>query len=271
MREAQFMDPTVLASVVNRPIFDLGTPYNAGMPVHPSHPPFVFTLQRRHGDTMRPGGLGSANELIVMCGHTGTHLDALAHFARDGIMCGGLQAAEVQSGGRGMTEHGIERVPPIVRRGVLLDVAGAEGVDILPNDFAITADVAQAVAREQGVEVRKDDAFLVRTGLMQRWNDPAFLDLENGQPGITADCAEWLAETGVYLGGSDTMTFEFIPAGDDRLPVHGIFLVDHGIHILENADLESLAAAGVHEFLFVMSPLKIVGATASPVRPIAIA
>ena len=106
---------------------------------------------------------------------------------------------------------------------------------------------------------------------MQRWNDPAFLDLENGQPGITADCAEWLAETGVYLGGADTMTFEFIPAGDERLPVHGILLVDHGIHILENADLESLAAAGVYEFLFVMSPLKIVGATASPVRPIAIA
>ena len=265
------MDPTVLDSVVNRQVYDLGTPYNMGMPVHPSHPPYVFTLQRRHGDTMRPGGLGSANELIVMCGHTGTHLDALAHFARDGIMCGGLEAVKVQSGGRGMTEHGIERVPPIVRRGVLLDVAGAEGVDILPNDFAITADVAQAVAREHGVEVRKDDAFLVRTGLMQRWNDPSFLDLENGQPGITADCAEWLAETGVYLGGADTMTFEFIPAGDERLPVHGIFLVDHGIHILENADLESLAAAGVHEFLFVMSPLKIVGATASPVRPIAIA
>ena len=58
------------------------------------HPPYIFTLQRRHGDTMRPGGLGSANELIVMCGHTGTHLDALAHFARDGVMCGGLEAAD---------------------------------------------------------------------------------------------------------------------------------------------------------------------------------
>ena len=265
------MDPTVLESIVDRPVFDLGTPFNTGMPVHPSHPPYVFTLQRRHGDTMRPAGLGSANELIIMCGHTGTHLDAISHFARDGIMCGGHKAAEVQRGVRGMTEHGIERVPPVVRRGVLLDVAGAEGVDILPNDFAITADVAQAVAREQGVDVRKGDAFLVRTGLMQRWNDPAFLDLENGQPGITAECAEWLAETGIYLGGADTMTFEFIPARDDHLPVHGIFLVDHGIHILENADLESLAAAGVHEFLFVMSPLKIVGATASPVRPLAIA
>ena len=147
-----------------------------------------------------------------------------------------------------MRKHGIERVPPIVRRGILLDVAGAEGVDILPNDFAITADVAQAVAREHGVQVRAGDAFLVRTGLMRRWNDPEFLDFENGQPGVTADCAEWLAETGVYLGGSDTMTFEFIPAGDDHLPVHGIFLVDNGIYILENADLESLAAADVHEF-----------------------
>ncbi len=264
------MDPTELASIVGKQVFDLGTSMAPGIPVHPSHPPYVFTLQRRHGDTPRPGGLSSANELIVMCGHTGTHLDALGHFARDGVMCCGLQAADVQTGGKGLRNLGVERVDPIVRRGILLDVAGAEGVDVLPNDFAITADIAQAVARAQGVEVRAGDAVLVRTGLMRRWLDPAFLDLTNGQPGVTADCAEWLAEVGVFLGGADTMTFEFIPAHKDDLPVHGLFLVDHGIYILENADLESLAAAGAHEFVLVTSPLKFVGATASPVRPLAL-
>ena len=186
-------------------------------------------------------------------------------------MCGGRIAAEVQTGGRGLRELGIETVAPVVCRGVLLDVAGAEGVDVLPQDFSVTAEIAQAIARAQGVEIRAGDAVLVRTGLIRQWDDPEFLDFDGGQPGITVDCAEWLAANDVFMAGSDTMAFEQVVEGTDALPVHPYLLVDQGIYILENADLESIASAGLHEFLYVMTPLKFVGATASPVRPLAIA
>ena len=267
----QNMPTDILATLAGRSIHDLSVPLEAGMPVHPSHPPYSMALQRRHGDTSRTGGMSSANELIVMCGHSGTHLDALGHFSSHGVMCGGRIAAEVQTGGRGLRDLGIETVDPVVCRGVLLDVAGAEGVEVLPHDFAVTAEIAQGVARAQGVEIRSGDAVLFRTGLIRQWEDAAFLDFDGGQPGITVDCAEWLTANDVFMAGADTMAFEQIVEGTDALPVHPYLLVEQGIYILENADLESIATAGLYEFLYVMTPLKFVGATASPVRPLAIA
>ena len=252
-------------------VYDLGTRYEMGMPVHPAHPPYIFTLQRRHGDTFRPGGYSSSNELIVMCGHTGTHIDSLAHVSEHGQLCGGIDASSNQQGGRGMKERGVDTIAPVVRRGVLLDVAGAEGVDILPPGFGANAQTLQAVAEAQGVEIRAGDCVLVRTGWMRHWgNPPAYLAEEKGQPGVDADAAEWLVERGIFLGGSDTAAFEQVVPGEG-MPVHLIFLARNGIHILEMADLETLAKAGVYEFGFVLSPLNLVGATGSPVRPIALA
>ena len=265
------MNHAEMEAIIDRPVHDLSVSLEAGMPVHPSHPPFSLALQRRHGDVTRSGGMSSANELIVMCGHSGTHLDALGHVSRHGVLCGGRRTEEVQAGGRGLRELGIETVTPVVCRGVLLDVARAEGIDVLPQDYGVTASVAQSVANDQGVEIRSGDAVLVRTGLIQKWNDSEFLNFADGQPGITLDCAEWLVEKEVFMTGADTMTLEQVVAGTDALPVHPFLLVDHGIYILENADLESIAAVGIYEFLYVMTPLKFVGATASPVRPLAIA
>ena len=257
--------------LANSRVYDLGTPLQIGMPVHPAHCPYVFTMQRRHGDTSRPGGYSSANEVIVMSGHTGTHLDGLGHISEHGQIHGGLDAAEVQRGGKGLTANGIENVAPIVRRGVLLDVAGAEGVAVLPPDFPIDAKRAQAVAKAQGVEVRSGDAVLVRTGWMKYWSDPpAFLKTVDGQPGINADAAEWLAEVGVFLGGSETVAFEYVQPKSESLPVHLIFLVRNGIHIIEMIDLDSLARDRVYEFGFVCAPLKFIGGTASPIRPLAL-
>ena len=263
------MNHAEIDAIRDRPIYDLSVSLEAGMPVHPSHPPFSLALQRRHGDVTRSGGMSSANELIVMCGHSGTHLDALGHVSHHGLLCGGRDPKDIQSGGRGLRELGIETVGPVVCRGILLDVAGAENLDVLPNSYGVSADVAQAVAADQGVDIRAGDAVVVRTGLIQKWNDPSFLNFADGQPGITLDCAEWLVEQQAFMVGADTMTAEQVVAGTDALPVHPFLLVDHATYILENADLESIATAGVYEFLYVMTPLKLVGATASPVRPLA--
>src|SRR5581483_893123 len=106
-------------------VYDLSHSWFAGMPMSPAHPPYSFSLVRRHGDVPRDDGVCTANELIVMCGHSGTHLDALGHASRDGLLAGGLAAAEVQRGGRGLKQLGIGTVGPIVSRGLLLDVAAA--------------------------------------------------------------------------------------------------------------------------------------------------
>ncbi len=261
----------LMARLTSGRVYDLGTSYEAGMPVHPAHPPYVFAMQRRHGDLIRPGPYSSANEMIVLCAHTGTHLDALGHVSEGGIVHGGLDAGEVQQGGRGLKVHGIENVAPVLRRGVLLDVAGAEGVDVLPADFAVSGQMAQDIAASQGVEVRAGDAVLFRTGWMRYWNDPtAFLSVDQGLPGPNGDAGEWLAERKVFLGGSDTVSFEIVVPGAG-MPVHIILLMRNGIHILENAVLDDLARDKVYEFALAVAPLKFVGATGSPVRPIAIA
>ncbi|MBM4435635.1 MAG: cyclase family protein [Actinobacteria bacterium] len=265
------LDRAFLDRLASATVYDLGTRLEMGMPVHPAHCPYVFTLQRRHGDTARPGGYSSANEVIVMSGHTGTHLDALGHISEYGRLNGGRDAADVQQGGRGLKDLGIEQVAPVVRRGVLLDVAGAEGVATLPAGFAITRAIAQAVARAQGVEIRPGDAVLVNTGWMRYWSDPAaFLRTDDGQPGIDAEAAAWLATRRIFLGGSDTVAFEHVQAGSHALPVHPLFLVRNGIHILEMADLRALARDKVYEFGFILAPLKFAGGTASPVRPLAL-
>src|SRR3954470_7443136 len=119
------IDPTLLRTLVGSGrVYDLSQPIAPGMPVLGLHPPYTFTLVRRHGDAVRPGNASSANELLVMCAHTGTHLDALSHYARDGKLYGGADALAAQQGTAGFQTGGIEDTAPIVQRGVLLDVAG---------------------------------------------------------------------------------------------------------------------------------------------------
>src|SRR3954451_8893075 len=139
------IDPTLLRTLVGSGrVYDLSQPIAPGMPVLGLHPPYTFTLVRRHGDAERPGSASSANELLVMCAHTGTHLDALAHYARDGCLYGGCDALAAQQGTAGFTEGGIEETPPIVQRGVLLDAAGALGVDVLGDQQPVDGALLEA-------------------------------------------------------------------------------------------------------------------------------
>jgi kynurenine formamidase len=254
-------------------VYDLGHPLDPAMPVSPNHPGYRMALLRRHGDMVRADGGSAANEMIVMGGHTGTHLDGLAHVSQDGKLHGGLEASQAQTGGR-FSELGMETVAPIVCQGILLDVAGHRGLDALPAGEPIGADELAAVAAAEGIELPRRGAVLVRSGWGRHWSDPpTYLGHASGVPGPDVSAAEWLAACQAVVTGHDSMAYEHLPpgAGHALLPVHGVLLVKAGIHIIENLDLEQLAAERVYQFLFVCLPLKFAGATGSPVRPVALA
>lgn len=250
-------------------VYDLAQPYFTGMPHHHSHPPFLFSLVKSHGEYLGPNGSSSASDAIALGSHVGTHIDALCHFSCNGKLYGGDDAAGLQSYGSGLRRHSIDTVPPILRRGVLLDIAAAAGLDVLPGDFEITAAHLDAAAQAAEVEVRPGDVVLLRTGWAKYFRDPGKFISQVRGPGPRVPGAQWLSSRGIFAAGSDTVAFEKVP--DLAMPVHVHLLVEHGIHIIECLNLEELAKAAVKEFLFIALPLKLEGATGSPVRPVAVA
>jgi len=252
-------------------LVELGHPFFTGMPCSPNHPGFRMSLIRRHGDMVRPDGGSAANEMIVTGGHVGTHVDALAHVSQDGLLHGGVNAAQAQTGGR-FAQLGAEHTPALLARGVLLDVAAAHGVDTLPAGYGITPDDLASAADRAGTWPRRGDVALIRTGWARTFDDPpTYLGQEGGVPGPTPEAARLLVDIGVVATGADTTAYEQIRAGAGHsvLPVHRILLVEAGIHIIEHLTLEAASEQGLTEFVFVMAPLRIVGGTGSPLRPVA--
>lgn len=254
-------------------VYDLAQPYFVGMPHYPTHPPFLFSLTKKHGDLIAESGMSSAAEAITLGGHVGTHIDALCHFSYGGKMHGGIEAEPIQSYGDGIRELSVDTIAPMLRRGVLLDMAGHAGVDALPAEFTITPDHLGQCAESQGVEVLPGDVVLLRTGWARYWNDPPrYITGGRGSqaagPGPEIDGARWLSRRGVFAAGSDTIAFEKIPPPSMAVHIH--LLVESGIHIIEALNLEEIARERVYEFLFIATPLKIRGGTGSPIRPLAV-
>lgn len=255
-------------------IFDLGRTLTVGMPQSPNHPAYWHAMPRRHGDMTRGDGGSAANDMISMGTHVGTHVDALAHVSQDGKLYGDVDAYEAQVGGK-FVEHGAHTIAPMVRRGVLLDVPGTLGVERLEAGQEITVDDLKATLEKQGTEIREGDVVLVRSGWGQHFDNgdgDTYRGLSTGVPGVSDSGATFLADFGIHATGADTIAYEQLKpgAGHGLLPAHRVLLVERGIYIIEAMDLEGLAKAGKHEFLFVMSPLKFFGATGSPVRPLAV-
>ncbi len=252
----------------SRRILDLAHPLSSSAPVSGSHVGFTLALKRRHGDVVREDGGSGASEMIVMSPHIGTHVDALCHASHEGRMHGGIDAGTAQRG-EGFSVLGAETIPPIVGRAALLDVAGpgrvcAAGQEVTVHDLERAA---------EGIDPSEVDVILVRTGWAAHWGDaPTYVGHEHGAPGVGVDAALWLAEHHPIAVGSDTMAFECIPpgAGHRNLPVHSHLLVQEGVHIIENMLLNELADSGHATFDFVLAPLPMVGATGSPVRPLAV-
>jgi kynurenine formamidase len=253
-------------------IYDLARPMEIGMPQSPNHPQFRIALARRHGDSVRADGGSAANEMIVTGGHVGTHIDALSHVSQEGRLHGGLDAAEAQRGGR-FSQLGVETIAPMVCRGWLLDVPSALGVRACEAGYEITADDLAAAAEQHGVDPQPGDVVLVRSGWGGRWDDrEAYVGHDSGVPGPGEAGAQWLAALGPRAVGADSIAFEHLApgAGHALLPAHRVLLVEHGVHIIETMNLEELAHARMYEFTFVLAPLPLVGATGSPVRPLAV-
>lgn len=262
----------LLAALDAADTVELSHPMSTGMPNDASHPPYFFAPYYRLGDFQMGGGYEGSNEIVIMSGHSGTHLDSLSHAACNGIVFGGGSVAEAQDGVAGITVNPIDSVAPIFRRALLLDVAAAQGVAALKPGAPIGAAELAAAAERAGVEVGAGDCVLVRTGFGAYWDDPTrYLGVETGVPGVDLGGAEWLTGRGAFLAGADTALLEHAPAGFTELPVHLHLLQEHGVYIMENMDLEEVAARGWTEFTLAVLPLRLVGASGSPVRAVAIA
>lgn len=255
-------------------VFDLEHVRSPHNHLHPGHVPpgYGYLLHRRH-EPGQPERRTSASGVLVTSEHAGTHIDALCHQAED-LKLFGDRAVDVSlQTPFGFTSHAVDSIAPMVTRGVLIDVARHLGVDRVPPRTWIDLVVVQAAAEAQGVTFGTGDVVLVRTGNGSVWEDRNSDYLFGA--GMAPEVSEWMAASGVLAVGADNMAWDLVgqthPRFDSSLPGHVILLVRNGIHILENLALEELGAAGVHEFGFVCLPLKIRGATGSPVRPIAIA
>lgn len=251
---------------------DLSHPMQKGMPIHPAHPPFHITLNNRHGDVLRCCGHSSSNELMVMSTHSSTHIDAICHVSDHGSLFGCYEASEAQRGLNLFNIHGAETIGPIFRRGILLDVAKAKGVETLPPAYEITAQDLDAAEAASGSVVREGDIAIVRTGWCKLWSQAqTYLGLDSaGAPGVGPEGGEWLASRKPFSVGSDTSAFEVMNHHNITLEVHQILIARNGIHIIENLKLEELGQSGVGTFAFVALPIRISGATGSPVRPLAL-
>ncbi len=216
----------------------------------------------------RPSGFQFAEDTVVMPLHIGTHVDALCHAWYDDQMYNGFSGNDVRSV-RGAEKLGVEKMPPIVTRGVLLDLVKLMGRMLAPGEVVGRADL-QAAASAAGVTPARGDAVLLRTGWLESQKGvahPSF-DIE---PGIDVEAARWLADAGVAIIGADNFAVEVMPfAAGTVFPVHQLLIRDFGIPLLEGLMLDPLVASDRHEFLFIASPLPIVGATGSPLAPVAV-
>ena len=262
-------------SLVSARVYDLEQPRFAGMPIHPAHRPgYFYALHRRHRDTYRldtNGTRSSASGVLTMMEHSGTHLDALCHQANAMRMFGGVEVDGAETPA-GFSKLGVETVPPILQRGVLLDVCGWKNERLLPAHYGITADDLASCAAAQGVEVRTSDVLLVRTGYGALWRGDEATYL--AAAGVSKSGTLWAAERQVVAVGADNMAWD---APDERDPESGSTLFGHvyllpqkGIYIIENLNLEELARDRRWVFAFLAVPLKLEGATGSPIRPLAL-
>ena len=216
----------------------------------------------------RPGGFQFAEDTVVMPLHIGTHVDALCHAWYDDKLYNGYLGDSIRST-TGAARLGVEKMPPIFTRGVLLDFVKLKGRVLEPGESISRADM-DAAELAAGVQIGRGDAVLLRTGWLESQKNVKRPDF-NIEPGINVEAATWLVERDVAMVGADNFAVEAMPFPDGKVfPVHQMLIRDYGMPLLEGLMLDPLVAAGRHEFLFVASALPIVGATGSPLSPVAV-
>lgn len=279
---AALADADLLASILKARVIDLSHTWDEASPIAGVNPPYSFDLAATHANTRGTfgdgGQLSFASEVMHWSGqHGAPSIDAIGHIGRDGRLFGGVDAAAATSDAEGIGASGvgaqlaIDQFPQdlLINRGVLLDVAHAGP---LAADDEVTGDDLAQAAKRQGVKLKKGDTVFIRTGWGAFFkSNPAFYAGEFS-PGPGLNAAEFLIKHGARIVGSDTLTFERRPPVENNqvFPVHMRLIADKGIYIIENLDLEALAAARVYEFAVVVPPLKVKGGTGSAVRVFAL-
>jgi kynurenine formamidase len=261
----------MLGAFAGSRIIDLEQMRHRGMPNHPNNSPdYFYSLHRRHeenwADARTPAG-----GMIVSTDHAGTHMDALCHNSEKLFLFGGKRVTSEIQTQSGFTYMGAETIAPFFGRGVLLDIGAHRGVERLEPNMTISRPELQEVEEAQGTPVRQGDVVLVRTGYGSLWGDPAAYA---EAAGMGVDVSNWLAEKKVRAVGADNASWDVGGSYDKdmccSLPGHVVLLARNGIYIIEHLYLEELSKTGHREFLLVYLPLKLKGATGSPLRPVAI-
>jgi kynurenine formamidase len=253
-------------------VFDLSNHLSPASPRLSEQTPYVSSLQLNPGTGRAwyeaqgaSNGVAFAEERVELSFHTGTHLDALGHVWENDRTFGGTPLSEGVDIW-GLSRFGVETVPPIITRGVLLDLPKQFDRELSQGE-PITPDHLHAALTAIDVEVRPGDVVLLRTG----WSK--FYEVDNatylgGWPGIGLAGARWLVERGVVAIGSDTMGLEVEPGEDPEVmyPVHAFLLVESGTYIIEQANLDQIAEEGITQFLCLCLPPKFKGGTGAPIR-----
>lgn len=262
-------------------VYDLSVEYFVGMPnwTLANDPAFqIWMTARPSGEALDdPLGVGAesnetvnrSGDAIMMYTHSGTHVDTLNHMGLHGKIYNGYTEGE-HLGNRHWRVCGAEQHPPVITRGVLLDIAALHGVHMLPDSYGIGRDDIEQAMERQGVRVEPGDVVLVRSGRMSTWPDSE--RLVPNEPGLNLEGAQTIADLGAIMIGADNIGFEQGPAEDsvNWQTVHTFLLTQSGIPIMELVNMEELSADKVYEFAFIGACLKIRGATGSPMRPLAI-
>ena len=250
-------------------VIELGQVLSAGMPISSTR---RFDMHVKRTFMNPQSNRRGSNEEVVLSkiGQVGTQFDGFAHQTIENSLYNCFKLDDIATR-TGFTKLGIENVGALITRGVLIDVAGLKGVDILPDTYEITVQDLQQALQRQSLSLQPGDAVIIHTGWGRLWarDNARFM---KGCPGIGVAAAEWLVRQDPMLVGSDNFPVEVSPNPDPQIsaPVHQIMLVVNGIHLLENLKLDELASKRVYEFAFMMQPLKLKGATGSTVAPIAV-
>ncbi len=242
----------------------------------PAYPPRTFAITivqpgQNAGTTLGPTKTTYNDDMINGWAGVGSQLDGLGHIGVDNLYynCNrGIDFALTD----GLRKLGIENVPAIATRGVLLDMAGYFNTDIVKEGTAFNRAEIEGAMKRQGIKsIEKGDVVLFYTGWLK------LLGKDNKRfgsvaPGLGRDGARYLASLGIAIAGSDTWSFEVIPFEKDAgvFEVHQILIPLNGIHILENINTEAMVRDQAWEFLFTLGPTRITGAVQAIVNPIAI-
>jgi kynurenine formamidase len=260
-------------------VYDLGRTLDSQVPRFPGrfwHQTLVSNAHlanpRRSGGMDGGWGKNEVNWLIELATGTfqiGTQLDGLNHLQIGDRFYNGWRTCEIVEEW-GTNKLGIETIPPIITRGVLVDVARHRGVARLAAGDVIGVDELEAILRDQGTPVGPGDAVLFHTGWGSLWDDHDAFNA--GEPGVGMAVADWLVERRVALTGADTWSYGAVPSEDPERPflVPQTLNVKHGLFIMENLATEVIARAGVREFLFCLTHHKTRGSTGAVIAPAAV-